>query len=535
MSRFPRESGLAILAVVIGIFVATGVAGRDFGEHWDEKYWQIEMTREMIKTGTLLPRHYAYPSLSLWINLAAVLPKSVAVVTGALSGSGALSSGSAEGRKAQLEAIFQYVDSQDYKIRLRTIYIVLSSLVLVWTYGLALVWGRSHFLAALAAAVLGSSWELSYHSRWIAQDALMAQFTTLCLLLSSVGRFRPGQQGWFKAAAVAAGLACGMKYTAALVLIPLFVAALQVRQPGSSRRSTIKRCTEILWYFGLTYLATTPGTVLRPVSFLDGIVYNWRHYSRMGHGGHTVDPGLGHGTLMLEYFACVLFSPFPAIALALFVLSLLGVVETVYRHRMASAVLLAFPVAFVLMFDRQRVMLVRNLLPVAPVLAVLAALGAGAVWERVRHGPARLALLAVLVAALAINAGWLAHCVGTIRDRGSDRFRRESVAYIARHPDKRFFVQDCVRRELAPFGLSSLANVTATPDGSDIVLLSCKNAGYAAPNEWTSNDRTQFITWFGPYEVNMNYYADWVGDDRVLAMTITHARANRIPALRTVK
>src|SRR5690349_16578663 len=31
----------------------------------------------------------------------------------------------------------------------------------------------------------------------------------------------------------------------------------------------------------------------------------------------------------------------------------------------------------------------------------------------------------------------------------------------------------------------------------------------------------------------MNYYQDWIGDDRIVAMTSAHARANRILAVQT--
>ncbi len=178
------------------------------------------MTRDMVESRTLLPKEYVYPSLNLWINLAALLPEAV---SGLSKGGGGASI---------FRSILPVFDRHDYLLRLRSLYVIWSSLVLVWVFGLAWVWSRSPLEGALAAAMLGFSWELNYHSRWVAQDAVMTQFAALCLLLASVGRFRPQESGWLKVSAVAAGLACGMKYTAGLLLIPLFVAAIQVRPRG---------------------------------------------------------------------------------------------------------------------------------------------------------------------------------------------------------------------------------------------------------------------------------------------------------------
>ena len=143
---------------------------------------------------------------------------------------------------------------------------------------------------------------------------------------------------------------------------------------------------------------------------------------------------------MLEYFGLVFFSPFPVIALA---------VRPVFagcgggcfvRTDGGSPVLLAFPTAYLLMFDRQMVMIVRNLLPLSPFLAVLAARGAATLWEWNPISTARLMLAASLIAALGLNAGWLVYAVGTIQDRRTDPFLTEAVSYIAAHPHQRFFV-----------------------------------------------------------------------------------------------
>jgi len=486
---------LLLVAAILAVFIATGIVGRDFGRHWDEATMQTDPARDMVDSGILIPRDFIYPSLNLWFNLAAALPETISSLRGGSSEAQPRSLAGSTVAKKKFLAVF---DSPEYLLRLRALYVVLTSLVVVWVYGLARVWGGSPLEGVIAAAILGFSWEFSYHARWVAQDAVLTQFAALCLLLASVGRFRPEQRGWFVAAAVVAGLAAGMKYTAGLLILPILIAAIQARPPDASLRSSLKTLATLVLTAGLTYLATTPGTLLRPSAFRNGFLYNWKHYNQLGHGGYTVRPGLEHATRMVEYLGLTFFSPFPMIALALFSLSLLGVVALVRRHRMAAAVLLIFPAVYLLMFDRQKVMTVRNLLAVTPVLAVFAARGAATLWDRIRLVPARIVLAATLVVALAVNAGWLVNAAGTIQDRKSDRFLREAVAYISAHPGQKFFVTPTVRKWLTPLGLTALANVTTTPTSSDVVLFSLYRDSYEDENNWPANQRTLLLTWFGP-------------------------------------
>jgi hypothetical protein len=518
----------AALAAILAVFLGVGIAGRDYGKHWDEAEMQTDPARDAVASGTLIPNSFSYPSLNLWINLAVALPETVEALR---EGVQQADLSTIVGPPATKSKVLSAFDSPEYLLRLRTVYLVLTSLVLVWVYLLVRVWGGSPWEAVLAAAFLGFSWEFSYHARWVAQDAVLTQFSTLCLLLTSVGLFRPGRRGWFRAAAVTVGLACGMKYTAGILLLPLLLAAGQARPPEASLRSVLKEMGLLVLIAGLTYLATTPGTLLRPVSFLKGFFWHWRHYHQLGHGGYTVRPGLDHGMRMAEYLGLTFFSHYPLIAGAVCGLALLGVAVLVKQRRGAAAVLLVFPVIYLVIFDRQKVMTIRNLLAVTPFLALLAARGVAALWGIARPLPARLALATVVIGAISANVGWMVYAAGTIEDRGSDRFRREAAAYIAAHPGQKFFVSPVVREWLGPRGLADLPNVTTTPEGSDVVLFSMHRESFEEAIDWPANDRTQLVTWFGPCEVNLDYYPSWIGDDRIIAMTTARARAIKIAVI----
>ncbi len=50
---------------------------------------------------------------------------------------------------------------------------------------------------------------------------------------------------------------------------------------------------------------------------------------------------------------------------------------------------------------------------------------------------------------------------------------------------------------------------------------------------WTANRRRLVDRWFGPHEVNFNYYPTWQGDDRILLMPMDKARRLNVQALKT--
>ena len=76
LHRWPRSLvQLLPLAGVVALFVVTDLRGIDFGEQWDERQWHIDVTRDMVASGILLPRTYIYPSLT---NLMVLAPSILA-------------------------------------------------------------------------------------------------------------------------------------------------------------------------------------------------------------------------------------------------------------------------------------------------------------------------------------------------------------------------------------------------------------------------------------------------------------------------
>jgi hypothetical protein len=283
-----------------------------------------------------------------------------------------------------------------------------------------------------------------------------------------------------------------------------------------------------------TFLVTTPAFMLVPSAVLEGMLSEIRHYG-FGHHGHTVRPGLEHLLRMAAYLGTALFSWYGPIAMFLASLCLVGV-WALRREPRAALLLLSFPVVYILYFATQRAMVVRNLLALAPFLAILAAHGAASLWSRPsaagpqagRAGPAanaaRAGFAALLVTALLVDAWWLWRAAATIRERKADGFAREALAYVRERSTTTFYVSPRVHTHFALLEAGSLANVTPDPAHAERVVFYA-HEGVRRYQDWRADRLRLTERWFGPYEVNFNVYPNWWGDDRIVVMSAAKAKA----------
>ena len=100
------------LAVLIG----TGLRGVDFGLHWDERPWQIGPVKHMVQAASPLPAYDNYPSFDYWLNLLVLAPDAVA--------------SRVAGNDLRTH-LLQTLDSHSYLLRLRCVYLFVTSLTLV--------------------------------------------------------------------------------------------------------------------------------------------------------------------------------------------------------------------------------------------------------------------------------------------------------------------------------------------------------------------------------------------------------------------
>jgi 4-amino-4-deoxy-L-arabinose transferase-like glycosyltransferase len=505
--------GLGVLPplLLITLFVVTGLRGIDFGYHWDERDWQLLAARTMVANGVLLSRPYTYPGFSKPLVMVPALRDALPLL------------GKGGGLRQIQAAMLTAFDAPGYLLRARSVFVVVSALAILWVYLAAWVLSGRLWQAMLAASLLGLSWELAYHSRWLVTDTLLAQFSALCLLFLALYH-RRGHMGWLWAAAIAVGFAAGTKYPGALLLGPVMLYAA-LRSPATLWQRIIRFLTVGVIAVA-SYLITTPGTVLDPINFADGFALAQAGYAK-GHLGYTVPTGFPHLGFLLRYLALNLFSPYMPLAVVFFASAIAGGALSWREDRRLAAALIGFLVLYATVFCwRYPVFIVRNYLLMAPFLALLSARGLAEPLLRLRWPAARLAVAIVICGALTANAAWLISAAESIRHRDDSAAAEKAIIYVRNHPHTRFRISPRIIAFAASRGLTLPANIV--PANADEVVFFALSEGAPAVN-WLVNDPWLTKAVFGPREVNFNYYSTWQGSDRVVVMTREKARASGAP------
>jgi hypothetical protein len=522
LGSFPPGLRRALLMAAPGValwlvFLITGLRGVNFGFHWDEVESHVGPTRKMLQSGILLPQIYTYPMLTKWLTL---LPSLPAGMGPALEG--------AEPRAIQT-AMLAAMDAPGYLLGLRRLFVFLSSLTVVWTYGAALVLGHRPWQALVAAAGMGLSWEFAYHSRFVVPDCLVVSFSALALLGLAL-QHRTREPRYLYLVAVVVGLATGTKYPAVFLLGPLLLASA-FSLPARAVVAQLRRMAALSAVSFAVYLVTTPATLLDPFEFIRGTRFISNYYATVKHGGYTVGSAAEHTKLVFQYLCLDYFSTYRPLAIALFLASIFGGVQWLRRDRRLALVLLALPVGFATLFCiKYRLVTVRNYHFFMPFIAVLLARAVADLEAFIPKRYPRWPLAGALGALGLLQAGRLITAAESIRNANPRADAREALSYVREHPDTRFRVSSGVRAAAALKQEAKLPkNVTRGPADSVVFLRRTEGPG---PWDWKTNDPWLFERVFGPREVNVNWYSSWGGYDHVVVMSFEKAKATGAPITR---
>ena len=337
-----------------------------------------------------------------------------------------------------------------FKHQLRAVFAALTASTALFTVVAARALGTSWLAASISGAVVLSSFQVLYHSRWIAPDTLMMAAGAMTLG-ATLWATRDCRVLPLIMAAVAAGLATAAKYPGGCLLLLPLVAAARSPAPG-------RRVIAVLALFATTYLLVTPGTVVNSERFVNDLLFVIHHYRQRGHGGYTVGPGWPHLIGILDFLAFRLASPYAALSALVLSLALLGVVVAWRVNRQAAVLLTVVPALYVAFMVTNRVLIVRNYLILIPFVAVLVAVAIDAIAGAFRRPAIRAGIPLAASVLLAFNWPGFLHAVSSLNDLDPDVWRKSVSAYFAAHPDRRFAVSPRVAALLAP-GTESAANV----------------------------------------------------------------------------
>jgi hypothetical protein len=482
---------IVITIAFAGLFLWCAISTVPFGKHWDE--WKIiEGVQATIMSGVLLPAGYNWPSLTYLIALFTSLANIPAV----------LEAGSVAAAKAQLADI---VGSPTFTHQLRTVFAVLTASTGLFAILAARAIGTSWLAASISGAVVLSSFQVLYHSRWIAPDSLvmLACAMTLAAALRAV---RDQRRLPLLLAAVAAGLAAAAKYPAGcLLLLPLIAAA---RGPA-----VLARLTVVLAVFAAAYLVITPGTIVDSERFVTDVLFEIDHYNRLGHGGYTVEAGWPHFAGILDFIAFRLASPHAIVSVIVLAAAVVGGVVVWHGNWDAAALLIPIPLLYIVYMATNRVLIVRNLLILVPFVAILAAVAVDKFAQLFRPAAVRVAIPVAAATVLAFNWPTFLHAVWSMHDLGRESWRKSSATYVAEHPDRRFAISPRIAELLLERPKAPSAVTVYPPERADayIYVLGEHHAKIA-------NRRNTYRVIAGPDDIDLDYYPTWLGLERIVVV-----------------
>ncbi|HEY4184288.1 MAG TPA: hypothetical protein VGP07_04430 [Polyangia bacterium] len=509
----PFPAGCTVL-VFMAAFFATGVAGIDFGVHWDEWYHMQGVTG-CIHRLSLLPDSLSYggPYFTLgfpvvlwhqWQNVLGMVHdlRTLPVSVGITALPNVI--------KFQAEAT-ALVNSSAYVLQIRTVFLGLTSLSILWVFLAVLrCWPRRYGAALAAAAFMAFSWEVGYHARWLAVDAPLTQFCALELLLFCGAWHARGPGAglrWYCAAAVVSGAVFACKLTGLFAVLPTVITPLLVRGPFTIR-ARLGRMVLGGTLFVVAAFVLSPEFFLEPLKFLNVLRSGSADYNSAPVTNPHYVGLFEHLWRVLAWFVAVLPSPYLGVALAFSLVALLGLGSMLRRERRMTLTWFTFIATFVLVFTRNHLLVIRQYLMIAPFVALCFARGAIVAWDFLRAKSPRL----VPVFALLVVAGFAANATNEI-----------SKAWHVTHDTDGSISDDVVKDLLAekrPVRMSTpvlerlrsrLGTAYTCHPANPADQTVTHFLAYASEHEWMGNRVRAFRHTYGSAEANVDYYTGWLG------------------------
>lgn len=336
----------------------------------------VERALNMMRSGSLSPHpFYDYPTLYMYVQLAAYI---VRFLIGALNGAwNSLGS----------------VDSMTFYAWGRGVTALFGTATVLLVFQAGMRWGARH--ALLAAGLLAVMPLHVQSSHYVLADTPTTFFITLALVLTLSAHER-GTAVAFAWAGAAAGFAAATKYNGAIALLMPLLACLMTPRARDSRLSCALAAVAAS---AAAFLLGAPYTVLDLPGFLNSFARFAAHFQV---GATPAEPPwityIKHLLIQFGYPATLL-------AAAGFILAIVRIVKGPGRVRWA--VLLVMPVAQFYMISGQQIVFARYLLPIVPMLCLLAATAVVSGVSLLRRYEIPRAPRAALIAALTVAA--LAH------------------------------------------------------------------------------------------------------------------------------
>ena len=496
-----RHWGSVVTLALISVALWNGVRSIDFGFHWDEPV-HLETVKVALADQTFLPAgFYHYPSFLFFLTVVVRL-----------------------GQRS-LESIGMGQNDQDFILLGRSLFLLLtvSGAAFLYAAGRRLI---GPIAGVSAVVVYLFSWQLTYHARWIAPDALLASIGAL-FIWTLVRRATTPQAPLARLAPyLAAGLAASTKYQGAFLVLGAI--AIDFLLPnGKTIKDSLVQTLKGLSGFLITFIVITPGVIIQPLKVYAAIRDRAEHYAD-GHGfyfdaeSEVIENPLRFGAALLRSIAFDFASSQFWLSITVFIAALAGLVILSRERPRLTVALMVGPAIFFLYSLTLVVFIVRNFLLFLPFLAILAGIAVGAMWTS-RTAPRTLKWTVGVVIICYTVVGLTSQTIDAteIRNRGPQQLASLIKDYVNEAD-----TSVCIRSTSAVQALMSEQGIVSSerkPLAAEdqVFLVLTSQFVHDMPislDEWPGTE-SRWFKQIGTREVDYSYYPRWSGDARALVLT----------------
>jgi hypothetical protein len=542
-----RVRAWAAIAALFLFAWGVGLRGLDFGKHWDEWY-HVHGLKAAIQDLSLLTHEYTYNGVYFDLGYVMVLPHALHHASAVkaeidVTPKRPLDFADYPSIAALQKDLQARIAAPSYLLEARVLFMTLSLLGVLFTFLLVRVLAPERPGAAVAAgALVALSWEVGYHARFVAVDALMLALSAACFWQLARFALAPDAASARKAlmrASLIGGVALGCKATGVFFAVP--IAAVAFARAGRPTRPTARLWATTMLddamvsalVFSLAFFVTTPGALLEPVRFYGAIAFENLNYREGVNRGYNVAGFWDALTSSLRWLFVAAPSPFSAIGQTASIIAVIGAVAAWRRERRLAIGGGAFVVVYTAFLATGTQLIVRNSLVLVPLLGAAFGIGFSTAWAWGGR-PLRGALAVGGAFALVANGAWAVYAAESIRNTTKVSVLKAVADHmIAERGD--WLVSPDLRGALGERIDAAYACEAVDVPGEDKVL------AFAADTHkynWQAN-RTDLIdrVW-SSLEVNYHYYPNWRArhwKHRVVEMSAAHAAVVKMNLPRFVR